>query len=502
MQLNNQPKPLIAMRNEIPSQLSMLVDKLMEKSPKNRPESWEEVAERIDTLLQGLKNSQEKKEEELLLQLQARNRVRLRKAVVAGWTALAFVLVILLVVLVVANPLKVDPHADDPRVPSSLPGGNEDESGSLRAAKTEALAKWNFLKTRLPAMDTESARRELKKYLDEHTFDVEEEALEYYDFLGRKGTFEKSLSEFKKRLRTLETDCRKKKYIHSDKENELKTQVSALSSLFGKNYAALCEQAPLYGVSPASLDEGKKSMLEAYRRTLEARLNRIHDNQQAKIQAKIQAEKAKLIREEKERKQFLESCDADFKNLCGKIASVRDRDSAQWFLESLEKWWTQYASGAPAEYKECVASLRLIFPDAFVPEHELLHKFRSSLSGQEILPGYRFLDASGKGMLCQQKDAGGTHVEKRIPWSKLREKTGGRSILSRIVTAPKVLRSLNADQQTKLFKYLLSERHPAAFYWAYLEQSEIPSDSKKELMLAAQYYLFLLSESAGADPNL
>jgi len=42
-QLNNQPKPLIGVNEKIPSRLSMLVDKLMEKDPGKRPETWDAV---------------------------------------------------------------------------------------------------------------------------------------------------------------------------------------------------------------------------------------------------------------------------------------------------------------------------------------------------------------------------------------------------------------------------------------------------------------------------
>ena len=42
-QLNEQPKPLIGVNPRLPSRLSMLVDKLMEKAQKKRPETWDDV---------------------------------------------------------------------------------------------------------------------------------------------------------------------------------------------------------------------------------------------------------------------------------------------------------------------------------------------------------------------------------------------------------------------------------------------------------------------------
>ncbi len=49
-QLNEQPKPLIGVNPELPSDLSILVDKLMEKAPEKRPESWDFVLERLNRI--------------------------------------------------------------------------------------------------------------------------------------------------------------------------------------------------------------------------------------------------------------------------------------------------------------------------------------------------------------------------------------------------------------------------------------------------------------------
>ncbi len=49
-QLNEQPKPLIGVNPELPSELSILVDKLMEKAPEKRPESWDFVLERLNRI--------------------------------------------------------------------------------------------------------------------------------------------------------------------------------------------------------------------------------------------------------------------------------------------------------------------------------------------------------------------------------------------------------------------------------------------------------------------
>ena len=89
-----------------------------------------------------------------------------------------------------------------------------------------------------------------------------------------------------------------------------------------------------------------------------------------------------------------------------------------------------------------------------------------------------------------------------LPWGKIRKKTG-QSVLCRIGTNVELLRCLNADQQVKLFKCLLSERHPEEFYRTFLEQSRISSESQTELMRAAEYYFSLLSSGSDeAEPEL
>ncbi len=49
-QLDEQPKPLLARKPELPSRLSILVDKLMEKVPEKRPDSWFDVLNELNEI--------------------------------------------------------------------------------------------------------------------------------------------------------------------------------------------------------------------------------------------------------------------------------------------------------------------------------------------------------------------------------------------------------------------------------------------------------------------
>lgn len=504
MQLNNQPKPLIAMRSEVPSQLSILVDKLMEKSPNNRPESWEQVAGNLDAILRGLKHSREKEEIAILREIQNRNQLRLKKTVIAALAVLALILAVLAALQVLRSgtePVVDLPHPEKAPVgapPVAGPAVEESEPAdsqevAVRISKTEALAKWNALKTSLPAMAPEDASRELKNYIEEHPFDVEDEAMEYLNFLNGKIAFEKGLGEFRKQLYACEKECQGKTLLRSSNENELRKGMARIDSLFGAKYKSLCEQAPRFDVDPASLDEGKKTMLVQYRQALNTRLSQIREHQRIEREKKREA-KEKAAREELEKKQFMEACESEFKELCVSATAVSDREAAQNFSDSLEKWRSKYASAAPDEYKEGAALLRVILPDAFIPEHELLHKFRTKLAGQEILPGYRFCDASEKGILCQYRSDSGVLVTSRIPWEQTRGRAK-KSVLYRVSVSPELFRCLSGDQQTKLFKCLVAERHPEEFYQAFLDRATgISANSKPELLRAAGYYLSLFAE--------
>ncbi len=50
MQQENQPPPLIAVNPALPEEISMLVDKLMEKDPEKRPGSWSAVLDRLNEI--------------------------------------------------------------------------------------------------------------------------------------------------------------------------------------------------------------------------------------------------------------------------------------------------------------------------------------------------------------------------------------------------------------------------------------------------------------------
>ena len=49
-QLDEQPKPLIAIKPELPSRLSILIDRLMEKNPEKRPGSWSYVLHELNSI--------------------------------------------------------------------------------------------------------------------------------------------------------------------------------------------------------------------------------------------------------------------------------------------------------------------------------------------------------------------------------------------------------------------------------------------------------------------
>lgn len=63
-QLNNQPKPLIAVDCNIPEELSVLVDQLMEKSPDHRPYSWALVTQKLMTIRRDYNSLRAKNKQE------------------------------------------------------------------------------------------------------------------------------------------------------------------------------------------------------------------------------------------------------------------------------------------------------------------------------------------------------------------------------------------------------------------------------------------------------
>ena len=87
-----------------------------------------------------------------------------------------------------------------------------------------------------------------------------------------------------------------------------------------------------------------------------------------------------------------------------------------------------------------------------------------------------------------------THSSLRISGEKSES-----SVLYRVGSSADLLQALNADQQTKLFKCLVAERHPEEFYQSFLKRSAIPSDQQKDLMRAVRYYFSLLSGGSSEE---
>lgn len=100
-QLDEQPKPLIAIKPELPSRLSILIDRLMEKNPERRPEQWSDVLQELNEIAvewlrrQARKNNNADSQADLewLEETGMNSGTKLRLAIVAGLIVLALILV-------------------------------------------------------------------------------------------------------------------------------------------------------------------------------------------------------------------------------------------------------------------------------------------------------------------------------------------------------------------------------------------------------------------------
>ena len=269
MQLNNQPKPLIAVNNEIPSPLSMLVDKLMEKSPNNRPETWSEVVQEIRIILDGMKSAREKTEKVLLDQISDRRKTkriyRLLIFLSAGF--ILFTVLILLFLLVSGKPLRTS--SPPPLQPHPVSTEGEDASGKIKA---QAQAKWRFLKTKLSAMPPADAYAALKKFIDEYPLHAPRDAQEYLQNLEKLIRFSGEMSTFLDYVDKFLLKAGKKQHSLSGR-SAVDKEISAADDLLAR-FARLSEEAVSLGISTDALKTREPALLN-FRKELEDRRDAI-----------------------------------------------------------------------------------------------------------------------------------------------------------------------------------------------------------------------------------
>ena len=478
MQLNNQPKPLCAVNTSVPHLLSELVDKLMEKAPANRPESWHCVSAVLASVEEELCPGSS---DGILPEPVAEKS---RKLILAG-TALFLCLLLAAAGFVI---WKVKAGKQRRTTVQTVVIENYDpvsqEILTDRTRHSEAKAKWSILQNQLTSMTSQQAYDHVLQYKKTYEKYAVADAEKKLTELKERLLFEKQYAEFQAAKNKVEQAIASSKILKDGSTKDLQhlqQQIRTCLRMADKLYPATARFNPSalplitqkrridYEKYIERLAGKQKEITTTIRKQQEEqreRNRRYHEQQKDSVRAFTQLEK-------------------EFRN---GPSSLKE---AKKLLNSFNEWEQQYASVLTEKQKKKLAMIRSLLPAIAMSDAEFLHSIRHVLEGYAILPKCHFVDADEKGIRCivaGQK----ARVEKRLLWENFADRKGSfRTLSAAVCTDPAILDKLTREEQIALFQIAVSEKRPLPGYYRNLIQRcrSIPENEARLLEEAAAYFL-------------
>lgn len=475
MQLNNQPKPLCAVNSSVPHLLSELVDKLMEKAPANRPDSWHYVSVVLATVEEDLKPVETDK----TLLPEPAGGVR---------KYLSLSLPILLILLIAGGLMiyKAVLKSKKAAVRTVVLENYDPVSPDIltdRTRHSEAKAKWSILQNQLRGMTPLQGYDEVLKYKQTYGKYAVADAEKSLAELKERILFEKKFAEFQKTKKKIEEEIASSKILTEGSprslqrlQQEIRTCLHMAEDLFPA--ASKFNPSVLPLLTPQNRKEFTKYMdrLSKHREEVVDNIRKQAEEQQEQNRRhyELQKESVRVF-------SLLE------KQLIALPSSMKE---AKKLLESFNEWERKYQSVLTEKQKKKLDMIRILLPSIAMSDAEFLHSIRHALTGYAILPKYAFVDADEKGIRCIETGKK-VRIEKRLPWENFKERKGSfRTLSVAVCTDQEILQKLTREEQITLFQIAVSEKRLPGYYAQLIQRCHnIPEKEASLLKDAADYYL-------------
>ncbi len=486
-QLNEQPRPLIGLKPDVPSRLSMLLDKLMEKLPEKRPEKWEDVLEELKQLYDRWRLSQEmpeafkKKKGAKPPQKKVAAPAARKKAKSAAslpnypqkQSSSAPVVIIVLLVLAALGiggyawfTFNGEEKAEVKAVESSVIPDNMPESPAEKGSDIEK--DWDKFLNSLPGNFRQLTAYErwgiLEKFRKGHAGQElpDEAKLLYANSDKAMNEFREEFEEYYKPVR----NC-----MQGDPED---IDSFAQIELLQENIAKILDMAAKYpDWLPEDFTEKTITACGEFKKKL------------PELQWKLQqTAKADEKRDDEERRKNLAEQRAvlqknkvlDLRNLCQNLVKS-DMDSASQQISDFEEKYSDLLTDSD---RTVLSKLTAALPYICASLNTMMEQNRKYLKGVELfptaLPKYTFLRNKNDYMYCELKIQAGTSTYQKFPWTELAKYR--KKLIEDIFQNSQTAAYFDPDSQVKLLvqaKLLMSSMDSDEFETMCLDDNGIDS---------------------------
>lgn len=451
MQLNCQAKPLIAVDRKIPSKISILVDKLMEKDIRKRPDSWTDIHNAFQEIIDSIKakNIHEESLDEPILSpdLSDSSSTQFFSKKIL-YIATGF---LLLFIFLIGGILLHLVRSKAPESPGIVAAGQ-----SLPSEKLSVAEKWTILNHSLGTLSANAAIEKINQFLIAHE-DAPPEAKQTLELLKKRVLNEADLKTFKMELTSLLDHLKKSNFSAENNQDVLQQDINRINGVFMWINSTTQQNA-------SALSNADKKTLQSY---LNSARSRIHSIQEAIKQKELEAAKkeadarkaaearrlsAKRYAEFIERRKLEMKATSLFFKALDPINSEYSYGSMNKSMALLKEWNSKEKANAPAILQKRSDQVLLLFTMASIPMHTIMEDNFNVLKDFELFPeehpDYRISSINDKEIILSQRD-GKVTLSRKIPWVALNNKVM-KKLVVRLLRNEKRFARLKPEHQNAL----------------------------------------------------
>lgn len=462
-QLNNQPKPLIAIDFNIPEELSALVDQLMEKSPDHRPYSWAFVTQQLMKIRRDW-NQKRSAAAVNAADMPAPNVQVETAEKFAAWNNFNCKRVIftLSAILGVLSAVLCTMYAM----------GYFDTNTVLPAVNSERMTRrsqWAALKKEISSASNQKALRMIEQFIEAYK-EAPEEAVAFRIAYQKLVRFENRKYEFFKFKNSVFKAVDSRIGCRPGEHPQIANEQLFSLTVFANRMDSLLLYAKQLNLTVAPddlLTDKERFSLKRYRAALEKITERYTDTEKKYPQAI--------------RRKFI-AREAQF--LLFKFACIQTNSQAVAFVQEYRSFRSARFTFLNKDDKKRIQSLALFAgQESFVSDSQYLINMKKYLTGRMVAPHIKIRDIKENGILYT---SGKHKMEKMISWTDMYDlwlKPDHDLLLP-------VLPFMNEQDAISFYCRSLLLRRPMAYYQKLLQKtSRISPANKKCLMDITNMFL-------------